>query len=96
MPKGYLVVCYRSVKDPVKLSAYAKAAGPVMAAAGGRFLVRGMAMKTYEAGIAQRTVVIEFDSVERAIAAFESAPYQAALKVLGDAAVRDIRVVEGA
>ena len=96
MAKGYIVVCYRAVKDPVKLSEYARAAGPVMQAAGGRFLVRGLAAKTYEAGLAQRTVVIEFDSVERAIEAFESAPYQAAVKLLGDAVVRDVRVVEGA
>lgn len=95
MPRGYLVVCYRSIRDAAKLGEYAKVAGPVMSAAGGRFLVRGTATKTYEAGIAQRTVVIEFDSVERAIAAFESAPYQAAVKLLRDAAERDVRVVEG-
>ena len=43
----------------------------------------------------QRTVVIEFDSVAAAIAAHDSPAYQASLKVLGDGAVRDIRIVEG-
>jgi len=41
-------------------------------------------------------VVIEFDTVERAVAAYESPGYQHALKVLGDAAERDIRIVEAA
>jgi uncharacterized protein (DUF1330 family) len=40
-------------------------------------------------------VVIEFDSVAAAIAAHDSAGYQAALKALGDAAERDMRIVEG-
>jgi hypothetical protein len=35
-------------------------------AAGGRFLARGTAAKAYEAGLLQRTVIIEFDSVEKA------------------------------
>jgi uncharacterized protein (DUF1330 family) len=39
--------------------------------------------------------VTEFDSVAHAIAAYERAPYQAAMKLLGDTAVRDIRIVEG-
>jgi uncharacterized protein (DUF1330 family) len=40
--------------------------------------------------------VIEFESVEKAIAAHDSPGYQAALKALGDGAVRDLRIVEGA
>jgi len=40
-------------------------------------------------------VVIEFDSAAQATAAHDSAGYQAALKVLGDEAERDIRIVEG-
>jgi uncharacterized protein (DUF1330 family) len=58
-------------------------------------LVRGTPAKTYEAGVDQRTVVIEFDSVASAISAHDSPTYQASLKVLGDAAIRDIRIVEG-
>ncbi len=63
-------------------------------AGGGRFLVRGMPAKTYEAGLNQRTVVIEFDSVEQAIAAHDSPGYQEALKAMGNAAKRDMRIVE--
>jgi uncharacterized protein (DUF1330 family) len=95
MAKGYWVVSYRSISKPDALPAYAKLAAPAIQAAGGRFLVRGTPAKVYEAGLDQRTVVIEFDSVAAAIAAHDSAGYQAAVKVLGDGAERDVRVVEG-
>ena len=95
MAKAYWVACYRSVSDPDALAAYAKLAGPAIAAAGGRFLARGNAAKAYEAGLTQRIVVIEFDSVDKAIAAHDSEGYQAALKVFGKAAERDMRIVEG-
>jgi len=58
-------------------------------------LVRGAPTKTYEAGLNQRTVVIEFDSVEAAIAAHDSPGYQAAMKVLNNAAERDLRILGG-
>jgi len=67
-----------------------------MQAAGAKFLVRGMPSKVYEHGIMDRVVVIEFESVAKAIAAHDSPGYQAALKALGDGAVRDLRIVEGA
>ena len=95
MPKGYWVACYRSISNPDALAAYAKIAAPAIATAGGRFLARGNAAKAYEAGIVQRVVLIEFDSVERAIAAHDGEAYQAALKVLGKAVDRDLRIVEG-
>jgi len=62
---------------------------------GGRFLARGTAAKAYEKGLTQRVVIIEFDSVDKAAAAHDSPGYQAALKVLGNAAQRDLRIVEG-
>jgi uncharacterized protein (DUF1330 family) len=95
MAKAYWVGTYRSVSNPEALAAYAKLSGPAIQAAGGRIFVRGTPAKTYEAGLDQRTVLIEFDSVAAAIAAHDSPAYQAALKVLGQAAVRDIRIVEG-
>lgn len=95
MAKAYWVAFYRSISNPDALAAYAKLAGPAISAAGGRFLARGTAAKAYEAGVTQRVVIIEFDSVERAAAAHDSEEYQAALKVLGNAADRDLRIVEG-
>jgi uncharacterized protein (DUF1330 family) len=95
MAKGYWVVCYRAIKDPDALAAYAKVAAPAIQALGGRFLARGMPAKTYEGGLNQRTVVVEFESVAQAIAAHDSPGYQEALRVLGSAVERDMRVIEG-
>ena len=95
MAKGYWIAFYRAVSDPAALAEYAKLAGPAIESGGGRFLVRGIAMKTYEQGLAQRTIVIEFDSVQKAMQTFESEAYKKALHVLGHAAERDIRIVEG-
>jgi uncharacterized protein (DUF1330 family) len=96
MPKAYWVVCYKSIKNPEKLAAYAKLAAPAIQAAGGKFLVRSPSpAKIYEAGLNMRTVVTEFESVAKAIAAHDSPGYQEALRVLGDAVERDLRIVEG-
>jgi uncharacterized protein (DUF1330 family) len=95
MAKAYWITCYRQVSDPAKLAAYGKLAGPSIEAGGGRFLARGTAAKVYEAGQQDRTVVIEFDSVEHAVAVHDSPGYQAALAALADGAVRDVRIVAG-
>ena len=95
MSKTYWVSTYRVVKNTEKLAAYATLAGPALTSAGGRFLARGMPSMAYELGLMQRTVLIEFDSVEQATAAHDSPDYQAALAALGDGADRDIRIVEG-
>ena len=96
MAKAYWITAYRSISNPDALAAYAKIAAPALAAAGGRFLARGMAAKTMEQGLMQRTVLIEFDSMEKAVTAYDSRDYKKALAALGkDAAERDIRIVEG-
>lgn len=82
MRKGYWITFYRSVSNPAALTAYGKAAGSAIAAGGGRFLVRGTPAKAYEEGLNQRCVVIEFDSLEKAIVTYESPDYQAAKKLL--------------
>jgi uncharacterized protein (DUF1330 family) len=95
MAKGYWIAFYRSVSNPEALAEYAKLAGPAIQAGGGRFLARGTAARAFEAGLIQRAVVIEFDSVEMAIATYESPAYKAALRVLDGAAERDVRILEG-
>ena len=95
MAKTYWITTYRNISNPDALAEYAKLAGPAIEAGGGRIVVRGMPSKVYEAGLNQRTVVIEFDSVARATAAHDSDGYKAALKALGNAAERDIRICEG-
>lgn len=95
MAKAYWIGCYRSISNPDALAGYAKLAGPAIQSAGGRFLARGGVAKVYEAGLEQRTVLIEFDSVADAVAAYESDAYKKALDALGNAAERDVRIVEG-
>ncbi len=95
MPKGYWIAAYRAVSDPEVLVAYSKLAGPAVIAAGGRFLVRGTADYVHEAGIKERTIIVEFESLDKAIAARASPEYQAALAVLADAVERDVRIVSG-
>jgi uncharacterized protein (DUF1330 family) len=95
MPKVYAVVTYRSISDPEKVAAYAKLAGPAVAASGARFLARGDAIVAREQGVKERTVVVEYPSLEKALAAYDGAAYGEALKALGDGAVRDFRIVPG-
>ena len=95
MAKGYWINMFRSIKDQSKVDAYRKLAGPVMEASGAKFLVRGDPTKVYEAGVMGRAVVIEFESVQKAMEVHDSPGYQAALKALGDGAERDLRIVEG-
>jgi uncharacterized protein (DUF1330 family) len=96
MAKAYWISTYRSIHDPQALAAYAKLAGPALQAGGGRFLARGMPAQVYENGLVQRTVLIEFESVAKAIAAHDSPAYQEALRALGNGADRDLRIIEGA
>ena len=95
MAKGYWITVYRKIINGDALAAYGKLAGPAIEAGGGRFLARGMPVKTYDDGLNERTVLIEFESVEKAIATFESANYQAAAKLLKGAVERDVRIVGG-
>jgi len=96
MAKAYWIAFYRSIKNPDAFAAYAKLAPAPIQAAGGRFLVRGNPAKVYEAGLNQRVVMIEFDSLAKAVAAHDTPGYLEALKALGkDAVEREIRIVEG-
>jgi uncharacterized protein (DUF1330 family) len=94
MAKGYWVTTYRSVSNQDAMAAYAKLAAPAIQAGGGKFLSRGTAAKAYENGLVQRVVLIEFPSVDAAIATHDGAAYQEALRALNKGADRDIRIVE--
>jgi uncharacterized protein (DUF1330 family) len=95
--KGYWVVVYRSISDDSAVKAYSALAMPAVQSFGGRFLTRSTSqIQAHEAGLQQRTIVVEFDSYEIALAAHESEAYQKALQALGSGAERDYRIVEGA
>lgn len=94
MPKAYWINSFLVVRDAEKLAAYAALAGPAIEAAGGRFLARGTAAAAFEDGRTERTTLIEFPSVDAAVAAYHSPAYQDALRTLDGAADRDLRIVE--
>jgi uncharacterized protein (DUF1330 family) len=97
MKKGYWVVAYRSMSDESSVKAYAALATPAVQSFGGRFLTRSTSqVQAFEAGLRQRTIVVEFDSYDMALAAHESEAYQEAIQALGSGAERDYRIVEGA
>lgn len=94
MAKAYWINTFQAIHDEQKLAAYVALAGPAMTAGGGRFLARGIPAAAFEHGTATRTTLLEFPSVEAAVAAYHSPAYQEALRVLGDGAERDIRIVQ--
>jgi len=96
MPKAYWITFYREISDPDKLAAYAKLAPPATTPFGARYLCRGLPQAVYEHGQKERVVITEFPSLDKAIAAHDCPAYQEAVRVLGDGAVRDVRIIEGA
>jgi uncharacterized protein (DUF1330 family) len=97
MKKGHWVVAYGSNSDESAVKAYGAFAVQVVQSFDGRFLTRSTSrVLAHEAGLPQRTVIVEFDSYNIALAAHESEAYQKALQALGLGAERDYRIVEGA
>ena len=82
------------VSDEETYMKYAKAAGPVIQAHGGEFLVRGGAYRQMEGRERARNVVIRFPSMEAALTCYESADYQAALEHAKVSSERDVVIVE--
>ena len=95
MQKGYWVSCYREIYDSKKLSAYAGLAKLVVESEGGRFLVRGPSIYASGSGLLERTVIVEWPTLDAAQSAYDSDAYQAALDALSDGVDRDFRIVEG-
>ncbi len=90
---AYWVNTVRLITDADKVVRYAELASPAIAAHGGRFIARGLPEAAFEEGTLERTAIIEFPSVEAAVAAYESEAYGLALTALDGGAVRDIRIM---
>jgi uncharacterized protein (DUF1330 family) len=95
MAKAYWIAFYREILDPNKLAAYAKLAAPAIEKGGGRVLARGLPAQVFDEGQPERTVLIEFDSVAKAVAVHDGPAYQEALAALKGGVVRDLRIVAG-
>lgn len=94
MGKVYSVILYRSISDDAARAAYSELAGPAIAALGGRVIARGMPLAVEEQGLNQRSLIIEWDSLEQAVGLYDDPAYRLALDKLGSSAERDIRILE--
>ena len=57
------------------------------------YLARGEPAETYEKGLKERVTLLEWDSLEDAMALYKSSAYLAALEKLGGTVDRDIRII---
>tara|TARA_B100001029_G_C14981091_1_gene406060 strand:+ start:769 stop:1059 length:291 start_codon:yes stop_codon:yes gene_type:complete len=94
MVKGYWVA-KANILDDEKLSRYGKQAEAAIEKFGGKFLVRGGQHETKEGIDFMRNVVVEFDSYDIALNAYNSPEYKKALELLEGGAERMYAVVEG-
>ncbi|MCT4554785.1 MAG: DUF1330 domain-containing protein [Pelagimonas sp.] len=92
MPKAYWIANV-TVTDPEAYQDYRDLAPPAFAEYGARLLARGVA-ETLEGRAWQLRVILEFDSLEKARACYNSPVYQAARAKRQDAAEADIALIE--
>jgi uncharacterized protein (DUF1330 family) len=95
MPSAYLIVLYNEIGDASRLDPYSALAAPAIEKAGGTIIAKGAPVRSYEAGRAELSVLVRFDSVEAAVALYESAEYRESLNALGKLNIRDVRIVAG-
>ncbi|MFK7890932.1 MAG: DUF1330 domain-containing protein [Granulosicoccus sp.] len=94
MPKGY-IIGHITVTDSEAYQEYIDKDTPILKALGARFIVRGGRHEVPEGEAHDRHVVIEFDSYEAALNAYNDAEYQKVMAIRHATARSNIIVVEG-
>ena len=94
MAKGYWIARV-DVENADRYPDYVSTAKPAFEEFGAKFLVRGGAVESLEGENRARNVVIEFESVEKAMACYNSDAYQAAKAIRLTAASSELIIVEG-
>lgn len=94
MPKAYWIA-HVDVHDPERYKDYVTTAAPAMQRHGARFLARGGPFQDMEGEARARNVVIEFSSMEEALACYNSPEYQEAKRVRQEVSDAEILIVEG-
>jgi len=85
-----------TVHDPVKFEAYRQAMPAMIAAHGGRYLVRGGAVEVKEGTPnLNRVIILEYPDMASARAFYDSAAYAPLLALRLSAADGDVAFVEG-
>ena len=95
MPKAYWIA-HIDVRDTGRYPDYVAAAKPAFERHGARFLARGGRTEGLEGTARGRNVVIEFPSMEDALACYHSDEYTAARAIRQSAAEGELLIVEGA
>jgi uncharacterized protein (DUF1330 family) len=92
---AYVVVSV-NVNDPVRYEDYKKMVPPTLERYGGRFLVRGGQVHPREGTwVPKRLVLLEFPSLERANAWYNSPEYAPAKALRQATSTADLLIVEG-
>jgi uncharacterized protein (DUF1330 family) len=94
MPKGYWIARV-DVKDADAYKKYVEGTAVAFEKYGARFLARGGRTQVLEGPARARNVVTEFESLEQAVACYNSPEYQRAKAFRAGAAEAEIIVVEG-
>lgn len=94
MPKGY-IIGHITVNDPEAYKEYVEKDTPILLGLGARPIVRGGQAEVVEGEAEDRHVVFEFDSYEKALAAYHDPDYQEVAKIRHASATSTIMVVEG-
>ncbi len=94
MAKGYWVA-HVDVDDMEIYKTYVAANAAPFAQYKARFLVRGGDQQVREGTARKRTVVLEFDSFETAVACYESLAYQSAKDIRDPVSTADMVIVQG-
>ena len=95
MPKAYWIA-HIDVNDAERYPDYVATARPAFERHGARFLARGGTTRGMEGRARGRNVVIEFPSLDEAVACYESDEYQEAKAIRQSAAEGELLIVEGA
>ena len=94
MAKAYWIA-HVEIRDPERYKDYVSTARPAFERYGARFIARGGAWKALEGPGRSRNVIIEFASMQDALACYNSPEYQAAKAIRVSVADGEITIVEG-
>ena len=95
MQKGYILFAHRSPADPKKREAYIKLAFPAIKSAGGKVLAQSKNVIVKENGINERTILVEFDTLEKAKQFYKSEEYAKIIDIRKENSTGYILLVEG-
>jgi uncharacterized protein (DUF1330 family) len=92
---AYLLANIR-VKDPARFVEYREKVAPLIAAFGGRYLIRGGAVAPLEgAKVFERVVVLEFPDMAKLRAFYDSPEYAPLIALRQQASEGDVALIEG-